>query len=315
MGIRIEQPGGAKAAATAGTMIGKADRAKEDRARAERQQAQAAQDQARQMAMQWEQQKMLLNSQQDFAHEQRLRQAQLEGEARSREWDVEKMEIRSRIDFEGEEKERRRVMDEAVTGIKAIDKYVKSGKGTETDVQQLRLGYEIQKETGKMPPNSLLQSSKPTKPKSNTEQMRELEAGMTLKGFTEQDVVDAGLNPADYPGITQPEVTPELPPAPQGKVWVKSPDGQTGLLSERELTLPQYKEYTRVDEETLNQPEEQSTEPEEETEGMGLMALYGASPLGLYGSYAGRNRQLQMAKMQKTKEARKKMTLGERLRR
>ena len=273
MGIELRQPGEAAATAQAGQIIGKGERAKEDRARAEREQAQAAQDNARQVAMQWELQKMVLNSQQDFAHEQRLRQAQLEGEARAKEWEVDKMEIRSRIDFEAEEKERRRVMDEAVVGLKAIDKYVKSGKGTEEDVQQLRLGYEIQKETGKMPSSSLLQSGRPTKPMSSSEQMRELEAGMTLKGFTEQDIIDAGLNPADYPGITKEEVAPELPseipselpPAPQGKVWVKAPDGQVGFLTEEELALPEYENFTVLEEPTQYESTPIQYEPERET--------------------------------------------------
>jgi len=66
MAIRIEQPGGAKAAAAAGTIIGKGKRAEEERAKAEREQARAqqiaAQQAARQAALDWEQQKMLLNS-------------------------------------------------------------------------------------------------------------------------------------------------------------------------------------------------------------------------------------------------------------
>jgi hypothetical protein len=110
MGIEIRQPGEAKAAATAGTMIGRAERAKEERARTEREQEQATQmafqERARQVAMDWELQKMVLNSQQDFAQEQRLRQVELEKEARAREWEYEKMELASRIDFEQSEKER-----------------------------------------------------------------------------------------------------------------------------------------------------------------------------------------------------------------
>jgi len=120
MAIRITQPGEAKAAATAGAMIGKGKRAEEDRARAEREQARAqqmaAQQAARQAALEWEQQKMMLNSQQDFAHEMRMRQVGLEAEARAREWQVEKMELASRMDFEQEEKERLRVKAEYAAG-------------------------------------------------------------------------------------------------------------------------------------------------------------------------------------------------------
>lgn len=112
MGIRKEQPGAAKAAAQAGFVIGKGKRAEEDRARAEREQARAqqvaAQQSARQAALEWEQQKMLYNSQQDFAHELRMKQAELDREARAEEWHTEKMELRSKFDFEQDEKERLR---------------------------------------------------------------------------------------------------------------------------------------------------------------------------------------------------------------
>jgi len=126
MGIRLEQPGAAKAAATAGAMIGKGKRAEEDRVRAEREQARAdqmaAQQSARKVAMEWEQQKMMLNSQQDFAHEMRMRQAGLDAEARSREWEVEKMELHSKFDFEQDEKERLRRKAEYTAGRDSIDK-------------------------------------------------------------------------------------------------------------------------------------------------------------------------------------------------
>jgi hypothetical protein len=126
MGIEIRPFGEAKAAAQAGTMIGKGKRAEEDRARAEREQARAqqiaAQQSARQAALEWEQQKMLLNSQQDFAHEMRMRQAGLEKEARAEEWQTEKMELASRMDFEQDEKERLRVKAEYAAGRDILDK-------------------------------------------------------------------------------------------------------------------------------------------------------------------------------------------------
>jgi multidrug efflux pump subunit AcrA (membrane-fusion protein) len=125
MPIRIEQPGAAKAAAQAGIAIGRGKRAEEERARAEREQARAqqiaAQQAARKAAIEWEQQKMLLNSQQDFAHEMRIRQAGLDAEARSREWQVEKMELASRIDFEQDEKERIRRKAEYTAGRDSIN--------------------------------------------------------------------------------------------------------------------------------------------------------------------------------------------------
>lgn len=126
MPIRIEQPGAAKAAAKAGVAIGKGKRAEEDRARAEREQARAqqvaAQQSARKAALEWEQQKMLFNSQQDFAHEMRMKQSQLEKEARAEEWQVEKMELASRMDFEQDEKERLRIKAEYTAGRDTLDK-------------------------------------------------------------------------------------------------------------------------------------------------------------------------------------------------
>ncbi len=112
MAIRKEQPGAAKAAAAAGTVIGAAAREKEDRARVEREQAradqEAAQRQARQTAMKWDLQKMQLRSQQEFEQELRTTQYGLDRFNRAKEWDIEKMELRSRMDFQQEEEERLR---------------------------------------------------------------------------------------------------------------------------------------------------------------------------------------------------------------
>jgi len=49
--------------------VGAGERAKEERARAEREQQRALEMQARDAARAWELQKLILNSQQDFAHE------------------------------------------------------------------------------------------------------------------------------------------------------------------------------------------------------------------------------------------------------
>ena len=73
-------------------------------------------------AKDWERQKMLMNSQQDFAHEMRLRQAELDKEGRAKEWEVDKMELRSKLDFEQEEKERQRKKSIFNSGIDTIDK-------------------------------------------------------------------------------------------------------------------------------------------------------------------------------------------------
>lgn len=99
MPITKKQPGEAAGVAAAGNIVGQAQRAEEERAKAERQRA-------RQIAMDWEMQKMMLNSQQDFAHEMRMKQAELDKEGRAKEWEVEKAEIASKMDFEQQERER-----------------------------------------------------------------------------------------------------------------------------------------------------------------------------------------------------------------
>lgn len=130
MGIEIRQPGEAKLAVMEGTAIGQAERAKEERARADRAAEQAAQDRARQVAQEWDLQKMMLNSQQDFAHQQRLHQADLEAEARSKEWEVQKLELRSQMDFQKKEQARQKEYDEFLATDKYINDKVASGEWT-----------------------------------------------------------------------------------------------------------------------------------------------------------------------------------------
>lgn len=128
MAIEIRPSGEPVAIAQAGLAIGQAEREKEERARAERAAEQASQDRARQMAMEWDAQKMLLNSQQDFAHEQRLHQTDLEAEARAKEWEVQKMVLRSQMDFQQEEQARQKEYDEFLTTEKYIRDKVTSGE-------------------------------------------------------------------------------------------------------------------------------------------------------------------------------------------
>lgn len=126
MAIRIEQPGAAKAAAAAGTAIGKGQRAKEDRASAERKQAQtaqrAAQQKTQQVAMDWELQKMQMRSQQEFEQELADKQWDYERFNRAKAWDIEKLELRSRMDFQQEEQERLRQVGELDNQINAWNK-------------------------------------------------------------------------------------------------------------------------------------------------------------------------------------------------
>jgi hypothetical protein len=121
MAIEYRPSGEAQAVAQAGRTIGAGERAKEERSRAERKQQRSLEAQARDAAKAWEWQKFILNSQQDFAHEQRMRQAQLDAEARAKEWEVEKMQLASQFDFEQDEKERLKRKATYVAGKEAID--------------------------------------------------------------------------------------------------------------------------------------------------------------------------------------------------
>ena len=137
MGIRREQPGAAKAAATAGVAVGKAERAKEDRARAEREQAradqEAAQRAAQQKAMEFELFKMEQRSMQDFQQELRDKQYRFDEINTAKEWDIEKKRRHSEIDFEIEEKERLRQKQEISNKRAAIEKDIASGKSTKEE--------------------------------------------------------------------------------------------------------------------------------------------------------------------------------------
>jgi len=121
VGIEIRPSGEAKASAAAGTTIGKAKARETAREEARRAQEMSFRQQQAQAAREWELQKMLMNSQQDFAHEMRMKQADLEGEARSKEWEIEKMELHSKFDFEQDEKERLRKKAMLSSGMETID--------------------------------------------------------------------------------------------------------------------------------------------------------------------------------------------------
>ena len=160
MAITIQQPGAAKAAAAAGTAIGKGQRAKEDRARAEREQitttqqvARAAQradqQKAQQVAMDWELQKMQMRSQQEFEQELRDKQREFDKFNRAKDWDLEKLELRSHIDFEMEEKERTEKIGRAQAKHDQVNKHITEGlippreKDWKTDNMLWKLEQEI----------------------------------------------------------------------------------------------------------------------------------------------------------------------------
>lgn len=126
MGVKITQPGEAKAAAETGAIVGKGRRAEKEEARAERERARtqqiAAQQAARKAALDWEQKKMQMRSEQDFQQELAAKQWDYEKFNRAKAWELDKLEMRSRIDFEKEEQERSRKIDKFNLGIESIDK-------------------------------------------------------------------------------------------------------------------------------------------------------------------------------------------------
>jgi len=134
MAISYRPTGEAQAAAQAGKTIGQGQ--------ARQKAAEQSQRMTEiQMAKDWEMQKMLLNSQQDFAHEIRLRQAELDKEARAMEWETEKMEIVSRLDFEQDEKERLRYKAEYKAGRDALNK----NKDNMGNAEYAKAEYELNK--------------------------------------------------------------------------------------------------------------------------------------------------------------------------
>ena len=161
MAIEIRPSGEPAAIAQAGLTIGQGERAKEERARADEKAQMAAQDRARQMAMEWDAQKMLLNSQQDFAHEQRLHQSDLEAEARAKEWEVQKMELRSQMDFQREEQERQQKLTRIDNALMTIEKEHDAGHfPDERQYRALKQYYEIQETGVDAPPIGLIQPPK-----------------------------------------------------------------------------------------------------------------------------------------------------------
>jgi len=164
MGIRIEQPGAAKAAAGAGVAIGKGQRAEEGRARAAQQQAQAAsikaQQAAQQKAMEFDLFKMEQRSLQDFQQELRTKQYEFDKFNRAKEWDIEKMELASRMDFQQSETKRLREIDLVTNKELAVRKDIDSGVSTEKEHELTLLNLKLARdalETGGRRPAPLTQ--------------------------------------------------------------------------------------------------------------------------------------------------------------
>lgn len=168
MGIRREQPGAAKAAAAAGTIVGRAKRAEEDRARAEREQARAAaeamQRQARQDEMKWALQKRQDDWTRALAKERRQEDYRLLAEDRAMERGLvaadytaqkalERIEFSKDLDHQYKTQERQRKIGVIDAGEAALDKVIERGEHTEDEfaIQVKREEYRQQRialETG-----------------------------------------------------------------------------------------------------------------------------------------------------------------------
>jgi hypothetical protein len=224
MAIRIEQPGAAKAAAKAGAIIGKGKRAEEERARAEREQAQKAQEKARQAALEWEQKKMQMRSEQAFQQELADKQWDYEKFNRARAWDIEKMEMRSRLDFEKEEKKRAERDAKYEAGDRAI---VESDNiyPTPEAKEEARWKWWYKNQTGLYPPVA----PKAERPPSKRTQVSEIEAARELDITTPEELRELGLDPADFPGVGR-EVTPEEVSGYEVGQLVSTPQGDMTIV-------------------------------------------------------------------------------------
>jgi len=153
--------------------------------------------------------------------------------ARAREWELEKMELASRIDFEADEKERLRRKQEFQAAIKQVDDvewlspeerekykfnaYLKFQGLPETDkilgnTEEERFGvtpWYLSPQWRNTPEGqaALVKASiiEQQRPPSASRQRTELEAAYELQGYTEQDLIDLGLNPENFPNIVNPE--------------------------------------------------------------------------------------------------------------
>lgn len=140
MPITLRQPGEATSTARAGSLVGKAERAKEDRARIEREQVradvEAAQKKSRQAAMAWELQKVQINNQLALEKEMRGAQYQLAAEDRAADRAIERIETAKDLDFQYKTQERQRKQGVIDAERAAWEKEIKSGR-----VREDELGY------------------------------------------------------------------------------------------------------------------------------------------------------------------------------
>ena len=157
MGIVRNQPGSSSLAAGAGSIIGTAKKKEaehEQKMQADRMAAQLAgqqmaikaRQQQQEAALKWEQKKMEERSRQAFDQEQMDRQWEMEKINAAKAWDIEKMTLNSQEKYTEEANERRRLKDEARSGLAELDKRGPNGNGqmTEEEAAPLRKRLEMQ---------------------------------------------------------------------------------------------------------------------------------------------------------------------------
>jgi len=186
-------------------------------------------------AKDWEMQKMLMNSQQDFAHEMRLRQAELDREARAQEWFNEKMELASRMDFENSEKERLRRKSIFNSGIETIDK----NEGL-SDLQRDTAKFMLATKYTDIEEAGQYLGLKPQKQNTGLFNLGGQETQQPLPYGVSTDANPLGLNITEGASTSLSALSQEvLSLEQQNKFEVISPDGQQETISAEQW--PEYK--------------------------------------------------------------------------
>lgn len=225
MGIRIEEPGAAKAAAQAGAIIGRGKRAQEERARTEREQAreqsQAAKVADRHAALEWERAKMQMRSQQIFQQELADKQHDYDKFNRAKDWAIEKMDIASRNDFMQEEKERQQKIDKWQIGRKAIEDS-DNIYHTQAQKDEALWKWDVKHKTGLLPPAApkaeTVRKPSPTQIKAAAE-LRMLYGEKEIGGAEEywRELQELGLEKEDTPDSDEFPLYPERSPKIQAE--------------------------------------------------------------------------------------------------
>ena len=213
MGIEKRQPGAAKAAAAAGTVIGTAAREKEDRARVEREQARdqtkAMQKQARQDEIKFALHKRQVDWERSLQKEQRQEDYKLLAEDRAAEGAIERIEFSKNMEYQYSEQKRMEKRDRAQAKYDQVKKHVDEGlvDPPEKSWETRSMLHDLDREINELSPRAL---PKEVKPRSAASQVSEIDATLELESYTQQDLIEAGLDPADFPGIATNEDAVEL---------------------------------------------------------------------------------------------------------